>query len=156
MKKKLHSRKVLKHITRLIGTIAIALLITGTYSASAKTTKIFKAVSQEKEERSNVKTSSAETKTSQQNADDSSGQEDAPDEPKKNTNKKNNLKKASNEGTPNPSKAEDENQVLKSEIQEPVYEVLTDIRCILLGILMISGLITGIVLSHSFQRGIKK
>lgn len=157
-KKKIHSklRKSPFVLSRLIMIFVLTMMITGSLTASAETRKVFKPVSEENTERSiSAEAVNNEKTEEQQKEEQTSNQKD---KAQKNQKKRATLKKAnkSETETAEPLKAEEESQIMESALQEPAYEVLTDIRCILLGILMISGLITGIVLSHSFQRGIKK
>lgn len=170
MKKKSFRMKKI-HIKVL--TILSAVLITAmtaTLPVSAKTTKIFKPVSEENAERNSAEseqsTAQTETKESNQKEDTPTDQEDKQTTKiQKSTKRQRTLKKSGeatvkDEKTPGPEETENvpDKETTETELQaqEPVYDVLTDIRCILLGLLMVAGLITGIVLSHSFQRGIKK
>ena len=167
MKKKSFKMKKI-HIKVL--TILSAVLITAmtaTLPVSAKTTKIFKPVSEENAERNSAEseqsTAQTETKESNQKEDTPADQEDKQTTKiQKSTKRQRTLKKSGeatvkDEKTPGPEETETvSDKETEVQTQEPVYDVLTDIRCILLGLLMVAGLIAGIVLSHSFQRGIKK
>lgn len=158
MKKKSFRMKKI-HIKVL--TILSAVLITAmtaTLPVSAKTTKIFKPVSEENAERNSAE---AEANVNQEDNNNKS----------KSVKKQNTRKKAAEENitetkstteeepietvSPESEKTEVPETETESHEEEPVYVVLTDIRCILIGILMISGFIAGVVLSHSFERGIK-
>ena len=136
--------------------LALSLILTD--SASAKTTKIFKAVAAENEERTVNSDSSGADAEAEVTASPEPKKNDKSDKPKHSSKKKQQLKKTDTSDSNNVDSQilEEADKAVIDENQENVYEVLTDIRCILLGLMMCIGLLVGMFIAQSFERGIKK
>lgn len=135
---------------------ALALIVTS-FSASAKTTKIFKAVAAENEERTVNSDSSGADAEAEVTASPEPKKNNKSDKPKHSSKKKQQLKKSDADSNNVDSQIlEEADKAVIDENQENVYEVLTDIRCILLGLMMCIGLLVGMDIAQSFERGIKK
>lgn len=137
--------------------LALSLILTD--SASAKTTKIFKAVASENEERTvNSTASGADAESEVTASPEPEKKNDKSDKPKHSSKKKQQLKKSDTSDSNNVDSQilEEADKAVIDENQENVYEVLTDIRCILLGLMMCIGLLVGMFIAQSFERGIKK
>lgn len=135
-----------KKINKIFLIMILSITLTASVSASAATKKIFKAVSEENADKLNDTASTETTTASPQKTPEVKKQKD-----KKTTSKKEVSKK-------DETTLEDQSGIAfqsNEENAESVYEVLTDIRCILYGILLSLGVVMGMELASSFQRGFK-
>lgn len=150
----------LNSFRHLIFLSLLAFTVIASAPASAKTTKIFKAVAAENEERTvnSDSSSSGADAEAEVTASPEPKKNDKSDKPKHSSKKKQQLKKSDTSDSNNVDSQilEEADKAVIDENQENVYEVLTDIRCILLGLMMCIGLLVGMVIAQSFERGIKK